>query len=155
MRLCQPFGLLVALFCSACVVIVGVPRASAGPVSSDSLQQGSDGVGTLMAGYEAVYVASTPLRPLVNDVVAGDVSGDLLVNEADIQLISDHWLEMGPPPPTGDVNEDNIVNIFDVNFVSARWNSIPIPEPSSLVLLGLALPALWWIRHATRQIGRN
>ncbi len=119
------------------------------------MQQGSDGAGTLTAGYEAVYVTSTPLRPLVNDVIAGDVSGDLLVNEADIQVISDHWLETGPPPPPGDANQDNIVNIFDVNFVSASWNPIPIPEPSSLVLLGLTLPALWWICHATRRTGRN
>lgn len=83
--------------------------------------------------------------------VTGDVTGDSWVDHADITFIGDHWLQSGPPTPPGDANADNIVNVFDINFVSANWQPNPIPEPSTLVLLALAVPGLWWIRRATRR----
>ena len=90
-------------------------------------------------------------QPSVEGVVLGDVSGDTWVDNQDITLISEHWLQTGPPSPTGDANSDDAVNIFDVNVVSANWNPQPIPEPSSAVLLALAAPGLWWIRRTMHR----
>jgi len=151
-RLRQLFGLVSAFSIAAIVVCGSGSRGFGANVSSTSVDQSIEVTSPLVTTHETSVFASVPLRAPVNlgTDIPGDVSGDSWVDNQDIAVISQYWLETGSPPPLGDANADSTVNIFDINVVSSNWNQ-PIPEPSTLVLLLLAAPGLWWIRRATRR----
>ena len=54
------------------------------------------------------------------DILAGDITGDGIVNAADLGLILSSW---GPCPPscTGDLNGDGTVNAADLGLLLANW----------------------------------
>jgi hypothetical protein len=80
--------------------------------------------------------------------IEGDVNFDDVVDIFDIGLVSEHWLQSGPPGILGDANVDGAVDIFDIGTISENWDPLgggpaQVPEPSTLTLsaLGFALAA--------------
>jgi hypothetical protein len=74
-------------------------------------------------------------------LIPGDVNYDGVVDIFDVNLVSDHWGELGP---LGDANVDGVVDIFDVNLISDNWTTAAassVPEPLTLVLAAIAAAA--------------
>jgi hypothetical protein len=89
------------------------------------------------------------LGPVFND---GDVNGDLLVNDADFQIIRNNFFTSVTTRAEGDLVGDGFVDFNDFrqwkNNASAVAAADAIPEPTSLLLLigGLLACTLGWRR---------
>lgn len=60
-------------------------------------------------------VVGPPPPPPTKD---GDVNGDGIVNQADLDLMTAHWLQNYP---AADFNHDNIVDAYDLSRLLSRW----------------------------------
>ena len=105
----------------------------------------------LNSGYQTFGVMDISLFrvELIPAAIPGDVNFDGIVNGQDIAVIASHWLHTGDPV-AGDANDDGIVNGQDIAVIASHWlfttpggsgagNAASVPEPSSFVLLGIAL----------------
>jgi hypothetical protein len=66
-----------------------------------------------------------------------------------LNIITGHWLASGQTRPTGDLNGDGLVNQLDLNLCTGNWLGTggtgmfsAVPEPTSIALLGLGSLAL-------------
>ncbi|HEY4309597.1 MAG TPA: dockerin type I domain-containing protein [Pirellulales bacterium] len=102
-----------------------------------------------------------PLRDWFNDIKAGDVNLDGIVNGQDLATISSNWLRTGGSLMSGDANGDGIVNGQDLALLSSNWlktggapgsgagaSVASVPEPASCLLcaIGMVL-GLWGVRR--------
>ncbi|WP_231943798.1 alpha-L-rhamnosidase-related protein [Aeoliella mucimassa] len=80
--------------------------------------------------------------------IVGDANGDGLVDLADFDVISDHFLTSVDPGSHGDVNSDGVVNTKDYRLWQQAYTeslssfgqgAARVPEPTSLLLLCVAL----------------
>ncbi len=55
----------------------------------------------------------------------GDISGNGLVNGADLGLVLAAWASDGTDEPGSDVNQDGIVNGADLAYVLGAWGNCP------------------------------
>ena len=55
----------------------------------------------------------------------GDLTGNGLVNGADLGLVLAAWASDGTDEPGSDVNQDGIVNGADLAFVLGAWGNCP------------------------------
>jgi len=124
--------------------------------------------GTLQAFRgDSANVASTPLT--ITSAVAtlqGDVNGDGIVNQLDLNIINSHWQQSGVGFANGDINNDGLVNQLDLNLVNSNWqahlaeldgglaagplNAVSVPEPLglSVLMMGAGIAALKRRRRA-------
>jgi hypothetical protein len=128
--------------------------------------------GTKTAGRDSAFlnavgeaVAATFTNGTLTIADNGDATLDGKVNAFDLNALAANWQK--PANATwseGDFNNDGVVNAFDLNALASNWQfgaggsvaaqsfdaalaqafggAVPVPEPTSLSLLGLALPLL-------------
>lgn len=110
------------------------------------------------AGLSEIRFNSGLLAP-----VAGDINGDFQVNLTDYGILTGNWLQTVPASTLGDFTGDGLVNIRDFGLFKGFYNDFnnipgggaglapPVPEPSTLLLLALALPAVFVWRLRARR----
>ena len=90
----------------------------------------------------------------------GDLNADGFVDKTgDYAIIKTNWLQtVTPSIAAGDLNFDSIVDVFDFAIFKAAYLAanpggsaadipLPVPEPSTLILLAAALPALFLLQR--------
>lgn len=103
------------------------------------------------------YHAAPPLI-IINEPIAapppfGDIDKDYDIDLVDYGIMTDpsHWLKGVTPNTNGDLNGSGFVDLLDFALFKPAYTtfnggsggslSAPVPEPSTLVLLAVALPA--------------
>ena len=87
--------------------------------------------------------------------IPGDTNGDDIVDATDVSVLADNWgKDVSGGASMGDFNDDGRVNAADASILAANWGDHTeaslnaVPEPSTLVLLLLAMP---WILARRRH----
>lgn len=58
---------------------------------------------------------------VLRKAIPGDVTGDGVVDQADVQVIFDNWLASPADMSMGDLNGDDVVNLLDLSLVIGNW----------------------------------
>ena len=102
-------------------------------------------------------VATHNLILSLPSLTAGDANGDGRIDDADIEILAQHWLQSGNWAD-GDFNGDGIVNDIDATILAANWNpeSANVPEHNSLILLISVIPfgalRMWFVYHSKAPV---
>jgi len=54
-------------------------------------------------------------------IIAGDLTGDLIVDTKDLAIFSNNWLVIKTPHSEPDFNNDGIVNFKDFAMMAQSW----------------------------------
>ncbi|MEY2714680.1 MAG: Dockerin type domain, partial [Planctomycetota bacterium] len=54
-----------------------------------------------------------------------DITGDRLVNAADLSVLLGFWGSTNPPLPSVDINRDGIVGPADLSVLLSAWGACP------------------------------
>ena len=120
--------------------------------------------GTLGTDYTLKYMTEgqldhctllTVLGQPQNEPGPGDANGDGRVDGSDVTILAGSWqILSGATWEMGDFNGDGKVDGSDVTILAGSWqvgvdatNATTVPEPSMLLILLFALPALGFVRH--------
>ena len=110
----------------------------------DSALSASQIMSLSLNGAEATLISS----------LAGDLNGDGFVGQDDFNIVLGDWGNMPPADPRADPSGDGFVGQDDLNPVLADWgqgtppvtlagsslSAAAVPEPSSILLLAMAIP---------------
>ena len=74
----------------------------------------------------------------------GDLNSDGVVSSADLDIVRGNWGQFVPTGSLidGDPSNDGLVSSADLDIVRANWGrtaSAAVPEPTTFVLLGIAV----------------
>src|SRR4029079_15859044 len=73
-------------------------------------------------------------------LLTGDVNGDQIVNQLDLNVVFGNWLSTRATLAQGDANHDGVINQLDINTITGNslatgavggLSSTSVPEPSS------------------------
>ncbi len=84
--------------------------------------------------------------------IPGDANGDGVVDGDDAATLAANWLAGDATWAMGDFNNDGLVNELDATLLAANWQTgsatnASVPEPTCLVLLGLGMLCLGFLRR--------
>jgi hypothetical protein len=69
---------------------------------------------------------------LHSDVITGDIDSDGDVDEGDLVLLCDNWLQAaGPDRPDTDLNADGFTDSHDLTVLAANWGTVTAQNAGS------------------------
>jgi len=130
----------------ASTTISVVPRTTTGIV----VEPHKAFISSTFSTFNTADGSSFALNAAAVATLVGDVNGDGIVNQLDLNIINGHWQATGVGFANGDINGDGIVNQLDLNLVNGNWQAhlaelesssslslAAVPEPVSMGLLAV------------------